>query len=209
MKQKFKFKQSQYLVEPIHIPEIEKQIRKLKEEFRRVRYERVEIMYNILSKIISLRKQTNSKYGVRSLRSEKDINLTYSQLRLIFSFKWITENTKKIIKENNISDTSICFMLWRFKFLRESQWQSKLVKRFINNEISQTELSEFTADDLKKFLISGKKIKTNEKYLITSIKTLSAMRSRFKNYKILNSDLKNKLKKQLNNFLEDLNETKK
>ena len=181
---KFSYKQAQILKERVNTPEIEKQIRNLKEDLRRVRYSKIEMIYNILSKIIQLRKQQNSKYGVKSLVNEDGINLTTSQLRLIFSFPFLSSKTKQLVREGKLSDTIACFMLWRFRFLKEIQWQDRVIKFYLAGKIKASEIGEMNEKDLKHFLLTGNRIKTGDKYALSVLKTISSISSRIKSLAI-------------------------
>ena len=174
---------------------IEKKIKKLKKEFLKYTKSRVGEMYKILSKIVKLKQKINSGFRPRSLEWEDDIKLNAMQIRYIFSYQYISSYSKKLIEKGLINDSAVCFLIYRFKMLREPQWQNKIVKLFLNGKITISQSSEMTREELV-LLLNGKfKFKTDDKYLISATKTLRSILVRIKQRKnIIN---KSKYKKNL------------
>lgn len=159
---------------------INKKISKLKDEFSRHTYNHIGHLYSILSEIVKLKKYSIPHYTQRSLEWEKGLKITSMQIRYIFSYQYICPYTEKKVKENLINDATVCHFLSVSKLLRESRWQIKLVDKIINEDIKIGEISELTIDELKLFLLGKLKIRKDDKYLLSSTKTLRSILLRLK-----------------------------
>lgn len=163
---------------------IEKRIAALKEDFMGKRYSRTKGMYEILRNIIKLKRELGLDYKISHLVKEEGLKLNHAQIRYIFSIEYLSSKSKTMIKEKQIMDSTVCAMIWRFRFLREAQWQDKLVEAYLKGDITMGEVGELNVQDLKHFLKTGKKLYSNERYLITASKTLRGMASRLNRHKI-------------------------
>ncbi len=185
---------------------VERKIKELKEEFKKFTQSRVGEMYRILSKIVELKKQTNSRYAPRSLEWDKDLNLTSGNIRYIFSHQYISTRSKELIEEGMINDSAVCFLIFRFKMLREPMWQNKLVKLFLDGEITISQTAEMTMDEIKQLLNGKLEFRTDDKYFISATKTLRSMLVRIKARKNVldNSKFKEALVKEVEKIREAL-----
>jgi hypothetical protein len=188
----YNFKKSQILLDKANVPEINKQILQLKKEFRKYTSGRVAEMYRILNNIVILKKLTNSRYAPRSLESETDMNLTAVEIRYVFSYKYFSDNSKKLVEENKIKDKTICFLIWRYGFLRNFIYQDKLVKLYLKGEIKISELGWMNSTEIKEMINTGKLILEKERYLISANKSICSILSRLKQRDVYLSNSKHK-----------------
>jgi len=159
---------------------INQRIEELKKEFKKFTSNRIGEMYKILSKIVEIRKQENRRYAPRSLEWEKDLNLNSMQIRYIFSYQYISGMSERLIEEGKITDTAVCCLIYRFSFLKEPQWQNRMVQKYLNKEIRISESAEMGVNELKDFLLGKKIIRKDDKYILTATKTLRSMSSRLR-----------------------------
>jgi hypothetical protein len=198
----YNYKKSQILENKVNIPEINKQILLLKKEFRKYTTGRVSEMYRILSKIVSLKRLTDLRYAPRSLENEKDMKLTAVEIRYVFSYKYFSENSKKLVEDNKIEDKTICFLIWRYGFLRNFAYQDKLVSMYLKNEIRISELGWMNSTEIKNLIDTGNKVLETDRYLISSNKSICSILSRLKQRNVCVS--KSKHKQEVINSLENL-----
>ena len=66
---------------------IERKIKELKDQFAHRHYDKIKEMYNILSKIVELKRELGFKFNNFHLTEEDGINLNYSHIRYIFSIE--------------------------------------------------------------------------------------------------------------------------
>jgi hypothetical protein len=165
--------------------QIKRRIEELKEEINSIKYNKVRDIYLKLNEIVKLRQRLNHKYTPRSLEKEEGLKITGIQVRFFFSYQYLTDYTLRMIKEKKITDSLICKYLTISSVFREVQWQKLLVEKLVNKEISPSQISELTIEEIKLFLIGKLKFRTSDKYFLTATKTLRSMTARIKDRKHL------------------------
>ena len=185
---------------------INRKIAELKKEFTQFTSSRVGSMYKILNEIIKLKQQTNPKYAPRSLEWEKDMNLGAMQIRYIFTHQYLSTYSKKLINEGLITDSTICFLIFRFKFLREPEWQNKVVDKFLAGQIRISWCSEMTQEEIKLLLNDKFEFKLDERYFLSAVKNLSSILSRIRERKhlIKDSRFRARMLEKANKLVEEL-----
>jgi hypothetical protein len=179
--------------------EIKRKIQDLKKEFLRYTKNRISVMYNILSEIVKLKKIANKRYAPRSLEWETDLNLNASQIRYIFSYEHFTDYGKKLVSDGKMDEKTICFLIWRFKFLRnEPTNQNKLINLYLKGDVLVSEMGWMNEEEIRS-LLKGKKILTNDRYLISANKSIASILSRLKQRNVDKSNSKHK--KELINLI--------
>ena len=185
---------------------IKRKIKELKDQFAHRHYDRIKEMYNILSKIVELKRELGLKFNNFHLTEEDGINLNYSHIRYIFSIEHLSPKSKRLIKERKITDSTVCTMIWKFNFLREPQWQDKLVDFYLQGKMRMSELGEFSREGLQDFLNGKETISLSQRYLISATKTIRSMSSRIRNKEISIKDKRyvEALKRAVKNLEESL-----
>lgn len=183
---------------------INQRIKELKREFRKKTYGHVGELYEILNKLVQLKKETNPRYTERSLEYEEGIDLKGSQIRYIFAYRYITPYTRKKVEEGLIDDSTICHALATSSLLREIQWQKKFVDKLINKEIKPSAISEIKKEEIKNVLLDKKEITESEDYFLYATKNLRNIKKRIEERKhLLNNSL---YKENLFNAIKSLND---
>lgn len=168
---------------------VELKIRGLVKLFKRKQNNEIGELYNILSQIVKLKKSINSRYTDRSLEWEEGIKLPSSKIRYIFSYQYFSDKSKQLVAEDKIEDRTICFLIWRFAFLRESMFQNQMVKLYLDGQITISQIGEMCETEIRESLRTGKVVlKEKEKYLISACKTIRALRARLKMRKMSEED---------------------
>lgn len=164
---------------------VKKKIVELKKRYMRGKYNHVGELYEILSKLVKLKQVEDSKYTPRSLEWEKDLKITSGEIRFIFAYKYISSYAKEKIKEGLIDDVIICNALAHSSLLRDINYQNKFIDKLIKNEIKIGACSELTKEELGLFLMDKLKVRKDEDYFLSAIKSLRSMKNRIKDRKNL------------------------
>lgn len=185
---------------------VNRKIAELKKEFTQFTSSRVGAMYKILNEIVKLKQQTNPKYMSRSLEWEKDMDLGAMQIRYIFTHQYLSSYSKKLINEGLITDSTVCFLIFRFKFLREPEWQNKVVDKFLAGQIRISWCSEMTQEEIKLLLNDKFEFKLDERYFLSAVKNLSSILSRIRERKhlIKNSRFRKRMLEKAIKIIEEL-----
>ena len=169
---------------------INEKIQELKKDFRKKTYGHVGELYEILYKLVQLKKETNKRYTERSLEWEDGIDLKGSQIRYIFAYKYLCSYSKKKVEEGLIDDNTICHALAISSLLREPQWQKSYVDKIINKEITPSSISEINKEEIKNVLIGKNQITESDAYFLAASKALRNIKLRMeKREHLLNSSL--------------------
>jgi hypothetical protein len=172
----------------------------IKNQLRKYTSERILEVYNLLDELVKLRKVQRNNYSWRSLENERGLGLTGSQIRYVQSYSFIVPSTLKLIKQGKVTESQVCHLIHRFRFLREEQWQSKLMKAFFAGKIKMSFASELSESLIKAILLGKKLITVKDQRLISFTKTIRSFSSVLNNMKIK----KNEQTKHLVNVLKDL-----
>ena len=185
--------------------EINKKIERLKKQLRFVVDDYYEKIYEILEEIISLRRKQMKKYNIADLSNEKGIGLTYSQINYIFSYKYISNETHKKIREGNLKLSTIMYIVNQDVRFRDSQQQNKVIDMYLRGEITTEEISRLKHPlifDQDKF---DERVVKADRYTIKMIYKIKGIERAAENNKLFFSN--NKIFNQLCREVKILNET--
>jgi len=188
---------------------INKKIEELKDKYRRVRFGQIGEIYKILNELVKLKKATNSRYTERSLEWEKDLNLTDSDIRVIFAYPYISDYGEKMVREGKIFDYIICKAIRTNTLFREVQWQNKYIKGLISKEFKSSELFELKKENIKRVLTGKEVINDYDSYFKSVLKSIRDTRNRLsiRKKELKSSVFKDELIKEvenLNKFIQEI-----
>lgn len=162
---------------------VQLQIKKLKEQYNTRKYQRVEQLYNILKKIVSLKQKNNPNYRPRSLEREKDLKINSNEIRFIFAFEYLSSKTKQLIKQRKITDVLACRLVQRSGAFN-SDFENKLINYWIDKKLTSTELHELTKSQLFALVNNQKlSLKDKERVLVGYTKTIRNITSKINKMK--------------------------
>lgn len=184
---------------------VSRRITEIKSHLRKYTSERLVEIYKLLNELVVLRQTQRESYDWRSLEGEH-LGLSGSQIRYVHSFKFILPATRKQIEKGKMTESQACHLIHRFKFLREEQWQSRLLQAFFAGKIKMSFASELSRVQIKAILTGKKTVDVAERRLISFTKTVRSFSSVLNSMKVKKSPQTKHLisvLKDLANKLED------
>lgn len=188
---------------------INKRIRDIQLEVKKLSINRISELYKLLSEYIKLKRVTNKRYGLNTLSFDPDLKIGQTNVRYIFSYKYLSSYTKRLIEEEKIEESTACFITFKFAFLREAGWQNKIINLFLDKKITISQLAELNKQEIKNIILGEKVISDKERYFISTTKTLRSILIRLKKeekelqkYSHLDS-LRNTVK-EINNYFDKI-----
>jgi len=161
---------------------VNEKIEQLKKEFNKKKYNHIGELYELLKKIVELKKATRTKYKERyterSLEWEEGLSLSGSQIRYIFAYQYISGYSKQKVLEGKIDDATLCHALAVSTLLRDPIFQKKFVDKLINKKIKPSAISELSKEDTKNFLNDKLVFREDDNYFLYAIKSLRNIKQR-------------------------------
>lgn len=167
---------------------------------------KISYLYKLLTEFIYLKRTENPRYNWSNLLSE-DLGLRERDIRLVRAYQFVSDSSKKKIKEGKITENQICSYLWKYEFAREELYQQKICEAIENKKYSWGFMTKWSRDQARDVL-NGKKPIEEDRKLTSFMVTIQYFFVRVKNLKLKRNKQLIDLIKALKRLLEYLENIK-
>lgn len=183
---RFKKRQTEVTLED----NINAEVEQLKDKLRKINEDYRMEAYQILKRIMILRKTQFPNYGFGELAKEKGIDMTYHQIAYIFTIEHLSKKTRKLIDEGKIKPSTAIYIVRQNIKFQEDENQDKVIQMYLDGKVTTTEISRLSNQILtgKLDLVSEEQIANKQlqsfQHILTNKLTL------LRNKRMLFSDIK-------------------
>jgi hypothetical protein len=188
--------------------DVSRRINQIKAELRKYTSTRIKELYNLLDEFVRLKHSEKNRYTWRSLEHEHDLGLSGSQIRYIYSYKFILPPIHKMIDAGKVSESQVCHLIHRFGFLKEEQWQVRMIHAFRAGKIKMSYASELNEQQTKDVLLGRGQPTVADKRLISFTKTVRSFSSVLNSMKIKDNVQTKRLINVLGDLIKKLEDSK-
>jgi hypothetical protein len=175
-------------------------VAELKSKLSEIRSKHAYEIYLILKEIMFYRSKQFKVYGIRHLCNESNIGLTISQINFYMQFDYMSENSKKLIKEGKLSYGMFLSVLKRGCKLRKPEYQDKVINAMIEGTFNSTVVINSSAEDLLNYSEGSRNFNEDDLIRLRGIYAIETTRRFIK----ANSEVLKKYKHTMMGYAEDL-----
>jgi hypothetical protein len=117
------------------------QVENLKKQLKLISDDYYIKSYQILTKIVQLRRTQIKGYSYYNLHKEEGIDLTQHQINYIYGYKYLTDFTKKEIEKGTLKTSTALYIVRQDKRYRSVEVQNRVVKEYLSGKLKVDEIS--------------------------------------------------------------------